>query len=1344
VFGQAPSDQHFKNINDDVIDSYLSLGYDTENREARFTDIEITFVSFKRNNKFYLKTILTASDSLSEQIKQVRDGVLQVSEQVEQGVDSNIELDTSNINWQNELQQYRDDINFLDHNRWRYNEIYRRAKLPDEVFDFFTLVSQSRIRQFVAQNPYNSKKNLEALSKDEVEYVAYSALSNPSIDKNIVLNFFKSFEQTLSKNLKNKFKKDNESSSVIPIQSIIPILKNYGIDANTENIILGSKNEILIKALIETKKLTETNILKIYDLYNSNSDVLERLWRTQNIPRQIVDKTIKSLIVEDPYKELPDIDTDYVNTIFSNLSITDDDILLVVDSWHECLRVKNIVMYPESIMHGIVSRKKVISEFHPRLKNIIYPFGENANKINLQFEQEVKSFKDNTEYFYKINQLSSNVQIQEYLNDLFNKLITLNYTGNPKLNPLFWFSQQLKETPKTSDVQRKVYKKCQLRAEEVSALQEDNWSLPSNEYLSDQKNLDIEMAIAQHSNVLVHSDSELNLSQKSFIKYFFTLDNNSYGQWGPFKSILKKLEQRPDLTELLALGYLSLKINSNMFRSNYGYYWRNFSRGDFMRMYLGKKSENTSEKTVRYMARRSIRFGKNLLLKDSDRFCDLAKFLLINSKLTLSRIENDITLTQNWLLSYVLFGNPTSFQGGRIKNFTLPNSIDMMQFDQLVNKYWINEKRFSVVLDIFKGSNNAFIFLWCQSIARQLGKEHIFQLGSHQAEEALISGDSDLIKNAIKIIAKDYSIFAGLSKSAKINFYLNSTDLEVKELIDFLNQNFELSNLQISEIVLSDKDSSEWTDIQSFLFGDGEIYKILPLMSYEKIKLISPYMFKVSYYDEGNTYVLISALSCQSELKLGNIGLLLDSRYISYQSTWIIYLNTKDIISDQIRKIMEERLIDSSSSKQSLVQFLNSSSLLTNQSFQGNYSFSSSSFFPNEKSIVDFLGIYEKSQLAISESDFIDFINTFAMSLSVFSIASTEIRFWTKQNVTFEEINALRPTNFDFLKFYDQIYLSSPHLLKFIIKQSIESNLYFDIWIERLDSTLEVLSHAEDILEVLWNNFERKLEDVNLNYLLNKPEIVDCLINQYVFHNIAKIKESQVDFFLQYCQSNTEVILNNINVLKSMCTSQVLSIQNWALDLAKKNNSISIFWLHLAESGLPLPLEHVQEYLSSLTSIEQVTNSIIQLCDSPVQTSRQLGIELIKQIPNKYEARKLWNAMTENPMDDIRLLVSNEIDLFAKDSSTNDNYIDLKNVKYFVNSTLLKTRSSRKSKEALKSSINDKSQEVKSTLISTLLRLSRTDEGRDREWAIQQLAQLPNDELLKYDIQAYSTSKGDI
>jgi hypothetical protein len=362
----------------------------------------------------------------------------------------------------------------------------------------------------------------------------------------------------------------------------------------------------------------------------------------------------------------------------------------------------------------------------------------------------------------------------------------------------------------------------------------------------------------------------------------------------------------------------------------------------------------------------------------------------------------------------------------------------------------------------------------------------------------------------------------------------------------------------------------------------------------------------------------------------------------------------------------------------------------------------------------------------------------------VFSVASTEVRFWTKQNISIEEMNSLKPSNFDFLKFYDQILLSYPHLLKFIIKQSIESNLYFDIWIERLDSTLDVLSKAEDILEVLWINFERKLDDVNLNYLLNKAEILDCLMTQYVFHNISKIQESQVEFFLQYCQSNTELVLNNLNALKSMCTSQIISIQNWALTLIRKNNLTSTFWLHLAESGLPLPTEHVHEYLSSLTSSEEVTNSIIQLCDSPVQTARQLGIELIKQIPNKYEARKLWNAMTENPMDDIRLIVSNEIDLFAKDSSTNDNYIELKNVKYFVNSTLLKTRSSRKSKEALKSSINDKSQEVKSTLISTLLRLSRTDEGRDREWAIQQLAQLPNDELQKYDIQAYSTSKGDV
>ncbi len=1345
MFGQAPSDHHFKNINDDVIDSYLSLGYDIENREARFTDIEIAFVSFKRKNRFYLKTILTATDSLAKPIKQVRNDVLLTSNQIDHGVDSNIELNTSYINWQNELQLYRDDINILNHNRWYYNDIYKRAKLPDEVFDFLSSATQSDIRVLVAQNPHNSKKNLEALSKDEVEDVVYSALSNPSIDKNIVLNFIKSFELTLSKNLKNKFKKENESSSVIPIESIIPILKNYGIDANTENIILGSKDEILIKAIIETKELTETNILKIYDLYNANNDVLERLWRTQNIPRKIVDETIKSLYVEDPYKEFPDIDTDYVNTVFSNLSITDDDILLVVDSWHECVRVKNIAMNVEPIMSGIVWRKKEISEFHPRLKNILYPFGENKNTINLQFEQEVKSFKDNTEYFYKINQLSSNVQIQEYLNDLFNKLITLNYTGNPKLNPLFWFNQQLNELPKTSDVQRKVYKKCQLRAEEISTLQEDNWSLSmendSNKYLSDQKNFDRQMAIAQHSNVLVHSDSELNFSQKNFIKYFFTFDNTSFGQWGPFKSILKKLEQRPDLTELLAHGYLSLKINTNLTESNYDSYWREFSRGDLMRMYLGGKSETTSQKTVRYMARRSIRFGKNLLLKDSDRFCELAKFLLINSRLNLSRIENDITHTQNWLVSYVLFGNPNSFLGGRIKNFNLPNSIEMDQFDKFINRFWINEKRFNVVLDIFNGSNNAFIFLWCQSIAKQLGKEQVFQLEAAQVEEALISGDQVLVKKAIDVIAKDYSIFAGLSKRARINFYLNSTDSDLKNLIDILNQNFNLSNLQISERALRDEyNNTEWVEIQTFLFGqDNQIFKILPHMSYEKIKLISPYMFSMSHHGVENAYVLISALSSKSEVKLGNIGLLIDS--LSYKSRWLIYLNIKDLISDQVRYLIEERLVENNSGKKSLAQFLYATGLLSQESFQGNYIVGPQ--FPNEKSIVDFLVICEKFYNTISDSELIDFVNDMVLNFSVFSIASTEVKLWSKQNVTFDEINSLRPTNFDFLKFYDELLLSSPHLLKLIIKKSIESNLYFDIWIERLDSTLEVLSNAEDILEVLWNNFDRKLEDVNLNYLLNKPEIVDCLMNQYVFHNIAKIKESQVDFFLQYCHSNTEVILNNLNALKSMSTSQIISIQNWALSLIKKNNLTSKFWLHLAESGLPLPTEHVHEYLSSLTSVEEVTNSIIQLCDSPVKTARQLGIELIIQIPNKYEARKLWNAMTENPMNDIRLMVSNDIDLFAKDPSNND-YIDLKNVKYFVNSTLLKTRSARKSKEAIKSSINKKGEEVRITLVSTLLRLSRTDEGRDREWAIQQLAQLPNDELQKYDIQAYSTSKGDI
>jgi hypothetical protein len=1346
MFGQAPSEHHHKNFNDDMIDAYFSLGYDTENRSTRFTDIAISFVSFKHKNKFYRKTILTASDSLTESIKQVRVDALKTSDQVDNSVESNIEIDSSHINWQAELQKYRNDINYLDNNRWFLSDIYSRSKLPGEVFDFLTLADQSDIRRLVALNPNNSKKNLEILSKDEVDEVKYSALSNPSINKELVLKFIKSFERSSLENIKNKLQKEIKSNSSIPLHQIIPIFNNHRIDPTTEDVIFRSQDKSLITALIETQVLTETSILKIYDLFKSDKSVIASLFRKQIIPRPIVDEIIKSLYIDDASKDLPDVGINYLCNKFSNLSFSDKDIVLILDSWHECLRAKNVIYTPENeIVLAIASRKKSLSEFHQGLINIMYPFGENKNVLNLQFDQEVTSFKDNTEYFYKINQLSSNISILENLKELFDKLVNLNYSENPKLNPLFWFSQRFNERPKNKDIKRKIYKKCQLRAEEISALQEDTWSFPiergSKEYISEQNNLDREMAIAQYANFLVQSDVDLNLSQKNFVKYFFTFDNSSFGQWGQFKSILKKLEQRTDLTELLALGYLSLPTNPNWLKTNYGYYWREFSRGDLMRMYLGKESENTSQKTVRYMARRSIRFGKKLLLKDSDRFCELAKFLLINSKLDLRSIENDITYTRNWLVSFILFGNPTSFNGGRIKNFILPNSTELSHFDKLVNKFWINEKRFSVVLDIFNESNNAFIFLWCQSIARQLGKEQVFQLGIHQVESALCSGDPVLIKKSIQVVMSDLSIFAGLSDDAKINFYLNSTDLEVKYLIDILNQNFSLSNLQISEIALSQENDTEWSNIQTFLFGtNNQIYKVLPHISYEKIKLISPFMFKSSDDIFQSAYVLIAALSSQSQIKLGNIKLLFES--LSTHSRWLVYLNTKDLISDQIRDIMEEYLVVNNSGKQSLIRFINASGVLIQESFQG-YS-GISSIFPNEKSIIDFLRIYEKTNKSISETDFIDFINTTVINLSVFSVASSEVRFWTKQNISIEEINSLKPTNFDFLKFYDQILLSYPHLLKFIIKQSIESNLYFDIWIERLDSTLDVLSKAEDILEVLWINFERKLDDVNLNYLLNKTEIVDCLMTQYVFHNISKIQESQVEFFLQYCQSNTELVLNNLNALKSMCTSQIISIQNGALTLIRKNNLTSTFWLHLAESGLPLPTEHVHEYLSSLTSSEEVTNSIIQLCDSPVQTARQLGIELIKQIPNKYEARKLWNAMTENPMDDIRLMVSNEIDLFAKDSSTNDNYIELKNVKYFVNSTLLKTRSSRKSKEALKSSINDKSQEVKSTLISTLLRLSRTDEGRDREWAIQQLAQLPNDELQKYDIQAYSTSKGDV
>ena len=158
---------------------------------------------------------------------------------------------------------------------------------------------------------------------------------------------------------------------------------------------------------------------------------------------------------------------------------------------------------------------------------------------------------------------------------------------------MFWFSQRFNERSKTKDVKRKVYRKCQLRAEEISALQEDTWSFPiereSKEYISEQDNLDREMAIAQYANFLIQSDNELNLAQRNFVKYFFTFNNSSFGQWGPFKSILKKLEQRTDLTELLALGYLSLPIY--LLGRKYDYYWREaptftISRGDLMLMYL--------------------------------------------------------------------------------------------------------------------------------------------------------------------------------------------------------------------------------------------------------------------------------------------------------------------------------------------------------------------------------------------------------------------------------------------------------------------------------------------------------------------------------------------------------------------------------------------------------------------------------------------------------------------------------------------------------------------------------------------------------------------------------------
>jgi hypothetical protein len=236
-------------------------------------------------------------------------------------------------------------------------------------------------------------------------------------------------------------------------------------------------------------------------------------------------------------------------------------------------------------------------------------------------------------------------------------------------------------------------------------------------------------------------------------------------------------------------------------------------------------------------------------------------------------------------------------------------------------------------------------------------------------------------------------------------------------------------------------------------------------------------------------------------------------------------------------------------------------------------------------------------------------------------------------------------------------------------------------------------------------------------------EAISATLTQMPAESIRPLLEradvAQESFILRWLDANLAQLQAGDPVILATATHSSLAIRERGLERLRETGIDLPLALRLMESGLPQPFQVGREWFEMNTQYE-VADLALALCDSPEAAVRAYGREFLQARGEQVLNADVLKKLGENSDPAMQAWLAEQLLRDGQDVDT-----------AAFDRAVLRTRGrARRAKEAVKTRRSVVKSEAAATHeysdddVTALLEMARGRTARDREWALQQLAQL--------------------
>jgi len=212
---------------------------------------------------------------------------------------------------------------------------------------------------------------------------------------------------------------------------------------------------------------------------------------------------------------------------------------------------------------------------------------------------------------------------------------------------------------------------------------------------------------------------------------------------------------------------------------------------------------------------------------------------------------------------------------------------------------------------------------------------------------------------------------------------------------------------------------------------------------------------------------------------------------------------------------------------------------------------------------------------------------------------------------------------------------------------------------------------------------------------------------------LQKFGASQETLLLRWLETHSGKLPQGDEVLIAAATNASEAIRLWGLRRVRVLGINVALALRLMESGLPQPFALGREYFESASrGSNEEQNYALALCDSPHRHVQEYGRDFLARRANTLLTGDTLQKLAEHFEPNMQAWVANQLETSAQEVDTRD----------FDASVLRAKGKARRAKESVKKRLAHGGS-TPSTDAKALLDMARGSLARDREWALQQLAQ---------------------